>query len=140
MKMFIVDDEEVSLFITKRRLDLDGVAADKDIHTFLTATEALQALSTSKEDELPAVVLLDLSMPIMDGWQFLEALAPGMQNIRERCRIYILTSSLAASDEEKARENSMLAGFIHKPINNQSLGMLKSIGRDMADRAANNTI
>ena len=135
--MFIVDDEEVSLFITKRRLVLDGVAADKDIHTFLTATEALQALSASKEDELPAVVLLDLSMPIMDGWQFLDALAPSMQNIRERCRIYILTSSLAASDEEKARENSMLAGFIHKPINNQSLGMLKSIGRDMADKAAN---
>jgi CheY-like chemotaxis protein len=133
MKVFIVDDEEVSLFITKRIIVFGRLAEEKDVHTYLSASDALSTLSGCKIEELPDLVLLDLSMPIMDGWHFLDALASLRPAIREKCRIYILTSSLASSDQQRAAYNPMLSGLIHKPISLQSISMLIQSGNAGVD-------
>lgn len=125
MKIVIVDDEEVSLFITKRKLVLEGLALDKDIHTFLSGQEALEMLAACAEGEYPDIVLVDLSMPNMDGWQFLELLAQAGSGLADASRIYILTSSLAMEDRTRAREVSLLAGYILKPISAESIRMLR---------------
>ncbi|WP_224997761.1 response regulator [Cesiribacter sp. SM1] len=128
MKVFVVDDEEVSLFITKRLVVFGGLAAEKDVHTFLSAADALSTLTGCSDEALPGLVLLDLSMPVMDGWHFLDVLATLRPAIREKCRIYILTSSLASSDQHRAAHNSMLSGLIHKPISLESISMLIAAG------------
>lgn len=125
MKIVIVDDEEVSLFITKRKLVLEGLALDKDIHTFLSGQEALEMLAACAEGEYPDIVLVDLSMPNMDGWQFLELLAQAGSGLADASRIYILTSSLAMEDRTRARGVSLLAGYILKPISAESIRMLR---------------
>lgn len=121
MKIFIIDDEQVSIFIIKQKLILDGLAEDKDIFAFLSAKEALAALAQFSDVDLPAIILLDLNMPEMDGWMFLDALASLESGFREQCRIYVLTSSLALSDEAKSKRNTMITGYFHKPLSEENI-------------------
>lgn len=126
MKVFLIDDEKVHLFLTRKKLVSEGISEDKDIYSFLFAKEALSSLSECSEEELPDVVLLDINMPEMNGWQFLDAIAPFESRLKERCRIYIVTSSLTLSDETRATENPLVSGFIRKPISNVDLGKICS--------------
>jgi CheY-like chemotaxis protein len=64
---------------------------------------------------------LDLNMPVMDGWGFLDALAPHAPALQGRCRIYLLTSSLALGDREKASENALVQGIMHKPLEEEGI-------------------
>lgn len=116
MKVFIIDDEQVSLFLTQRMLVLEGGVKGNDIHTFLSGREALSVLSSCRQADYPDALLLDLDMPEMDGWQFLDALAPAEERFLKNCSIYILTSSLNPADEERAGQNPLISGFFEKPI------------------------
>lgn len=121
MKVFIIDDEQVHIFITLKKLVTQGLSEEKDIKTFLSAKDALTILYKCGNEDLPDIMLLDINMPEMSGWQFLEVIEPFKSRFKERCRIYILTSSLTKSDENRAQGNSLVAGFIRKPISNEEL-------------------
>ncbi|MCC9169018.1 response regulator [Pontibacter harenae] len=114
MKIFIIDDDDLNLFLTENLLALED--ATHEIKTFLSGTAALEALQTGGEAAVPDIIFLDLNMPVMDGWEFLEALAPLGPSISERCRIYVLTSSLSASDTTRSKEYALVSGLIHKPL------------------------
>lgn len=122
MKIFIVDDDQFSLFYTRYKLIAEGLS--DDIETFQFPEEAFQLLISGSADHIPDIILLDLNMPVMDGWQFLEALAPYWPNIRKKCRIYVLTSSLDAADEVKAKENPMVTAFFDKPIHAEDVEII----------------
>lgn len=125
MKVFIIDDEEVNNFLNRKKLVSEGLSEEEDIHSFLFAKDALRALSEGSEEDLPDIVLLDINMPEMDGWQFLDAIAPFKSRLK-KSRIYVLTSSLAFSDQTRAEENSMVAGFIRKPISTENIRVLSA--------------
>ncbi len=128
MKVFIIDDDDFSLFFTRYKLNAENLTAD--IHTFLWAEEALDALLECAPEDVPEVVLLDLNMPLMDGWQFLEALAPRWAVISKKCRIYILTSSLDSSDKSKADLNPMVSALFAKPIGSEEVSLLAAQYRE----------
>ena len=118
--MFIIDDEEISLFLTQRMLLHHFVGAD--IHPFISAEEALSSL---KEDvNHPEVILLDLNMPVMSGWEFLEGVGALGGEFRKECRIYVLTSSLDSSDEEAIKSHPLVSGLMHKPISIENIKLL----------------
>lgn len=114
MKTYLIDDDHIGTYLTEQLLRAEGLT--DSIHKFLSAEEGLEALLRDLPDALPQLVLLDLNMPLMDGWQFLEALAPYEAQLRDRCTIYILTSSLALTDLEKSRRYPLVAGLVHKPL------------------------
>lgn len=112
----LIDDNKVFQIVTKRMLEKfpDKIS---DILQFYNGKDALDFFikNKSNNDQLPDLVFLDLNMPILDGWGFLDEL----QKVRlsKHLKIYICTSSVSAVDTEKAKDYSLVDGYIVKPVN-----------------------
>jgi CheY-like chemotaxis protein len=114
MLTYLIDDDPISLYLAEQVLLYEGLQTD--IKMFGAAEDALNFLLPRLATELPKLLLLDLNMPLMDGWQFLDALAPYAAHLRSGCHLYILTSSLATADVVKVRQYDLVTAIIHKPI------------------------
>lgn len=124
MKIFVIDDEPVSIFLTRGMLKLEGFTTG--VETFMSAPEALQALIEREQENRPEVILLDLNMPEMDGWQFLDTLRMFEPGFMGAYKVYILTSSLDHSDLVRVQHYPDVAGYFHKPL---KLEDIQKIGR-----------
>lgn len=80
--------------------------------------DGIYALEDFKDPDvvLPELILLDINMPQMDGWQFLESLIELRPNFENETIIYVVTSSIANSDREKANSFDEISGFLSKPV------------------------
>lgn len=119
MLTYLIDDDTVSLFIAEQMLLQEGFLAP--ILAFTSAEEAWVYLRPRLVSEPPELIFLDLNMPMMDGWGFLDLLAPHAAALKGCCRIYLLTSSLALADTEKAQGHALVQGVIHKPLNEEAI-------------------
>lgn len=113
-KIYLVDDQPISNFITKKLLELEGFQGF--VKDFTDPTEAFNSVA---EDE-DALIFLDLNMPVMNGWEFLEAL----KNHNIFHRIVILTSSTSRIDKEKAKEYPNVIKYMVKPMNKKKFSEL----------------
>jgi CheY-like chemotaxis protein len=104
--------------------------AARAIITFEVALEALHYLEgmvlAEREDGFPDVILLDLHMNYMDGWGFLDRFSTFPPRYRKTTNIYILTSSLLASDREKATLHPDVEGYIEKPLRASDINFIIS--------------
>jgi len=106
-KVLLVDDDEVSNFITKIMLENAGVGA---VVVVLNGQEALEYL----EQERPDFIFLDIKMPVMDGWEFLEETkARGIDN---DINIALLSSSSHPEDIKKAGDYDHVIALMEKPL------------------------
>ena len=102
------------------------------VQTFLFPEEALQyfkngLFKTQRED--PGVVFLDINMPKMDGWEFLDEYETLDENIRSRWRVYILSSSINDEDQKRALANRHVVSYLVKPMQkNILLSIAASLG------------
>ena len=119
MLTYLIDDDTVSLFVAAQTLRLEGSLAP--IISFIGAEEAWAYLQSRLVSEPPEVIFLDLNMPMMNGWAFLDILAPHAAALKDRCHIYLLTSSLALADTAKAQDHALVQGIIHKPLDEDAI-------------------
>jgi len=109
--IFLVDDDPINNLINRRLLGKIGIG--NYIEEFLIAQEALEKIKQlPKEDSL--LIFLDINMPVLNGWEFLEkytALFPDRKD-----RIVILSSSIDYQDRKKAFEYPIVSGFLEKPL------------------------
>lgn len=118
--ILVVDDEDNWCFVIKRILQKAGVG--KEIFTAKNGLEALEKLKAfvSAGEKLPELIFLDLKMPVMDGFGFLEKATKTTELNLSQSQIFILTSSFLPKDKERA--NSFpIAGFISKPLTQEIL-------------------
>lgn len=117
----IVDDDEVFRMTAAHIIRKTSVG--RDVLVFENGQQAMDHLKTHNEeaDKLPDIILLDLNMPILDGWEFLEAYLPIKEQLAKKSTIYIVTSSIDKSDQEKAEKISTIKGYIVKPIRRENI-------------------
>jgi CheY-like chemotaxis protein len=112
----LVDDDDTYVYITKKIIEKSEQV--KEVRVFKNGLDAIDYLKQNINDtyELPDVIFLDLSMPIMDGWQFLDEFATMDSNNLKKIIIYICSSSISPHDFNRAKEISAVSDFIIKPI------------------------
>lgn len=115
MKIFLIDDNTIDLLISRKLLLKHD--SDLTVIEFNKAQEAIVALQNATESS-PDLVLLDLNMPGMNGWEFLEAVK---EQSYQPDRVFILTSSLDERDKAMATEYPSVKGYITKPLNTESI-------------------
>lgn len=124
MKTLIIDDDPISSCLTEMVLKLEGFT-DNTI-TFSSAEESLGYLTNDMGEDSPKVIFLDLNMPTMNGWQFLQALKPHESKISPGCAIYILSSSIDPAERHMAKDYGVVKGFISKPLTEQHLNDIRN--------------
>jgi CheY-like chemotaxis protein len=126
--ILLVDDDETSNFINKTIIELEEI--DMFIQVANDGIEALEFLtctgkfSEKSEYPQPGIILLDINMPRMNGWEFIEEYQKLPENQKGRIVLAMLTSSLDQGDIDKANKNKDLMGLISKPLNPEKLNTI----------------
>lgn len=117
----IIDDDEIYTFLLKKTLKKINVCNEIiEYINGLDGIEKIKALIEHQED-LPDLILLDINMPLLDGWEFLDEYKKLKQKIDKRISIYIVSSSISNTDIEKAKSHLEVIDFLTKPIEAQTL-------------------
>lgn len=117
----LIDDDDVFVFLTKKVIEETNLV--DLIKVFENGLDAINYLKQNKDnaESLPEIILLDLSMPIMNGWQFLDEFVSLNPNIGKKITIYICSSSISPDDVEKAKSINEVTDYIIKPITKDKL-------------------
>lgn len=121
----VIDDDQIYQIIVKKIIFKAGIF-DKALH-YENGYKALEELK-DPAIPLPALILLDINMPGMDGWEFLDNLKDHRPQLNQETKIYIVTSSIACGDRNKAEALTEVSGFISKPL---TVGKLREIGGEL---------
>jgi CheY-like chemotaxis protein len=121
--VLLVDDNDTDNFIHKRILELAGFS--KTIVVKNSGKSALEFLESNKD--IPGVVFLDINMPIVDGFVFLFEYDNFPEEVKQKCKIVILSSSDNKKDIDRIVDNEYVVHFITKPLSEESLEELKGI-------------
>ncbi len=115
-KLCIIDDDDLYKLLLKK--SIKNLGNNVDILTYSNGEEALLGLSAFKDspDLLPDLILLDINMPIMDGWEFMEKFVDVKKHLKKSITIFIASSSIAKQDLEKSKSFNEISGYIVKPI------------------------
>ena len=116
-KIMLIDDSEIDLKINTKILSLHF--QDSEIITCLSAEKGLSYLKKyiANTDELPDLILLDIQMPDMDGFDFLEVYKNFPTAITDHCSVVILSSTLDFGDIKRAEANRFVLKLLRKPLN-----------------------
>ena len=122
LKILIIDDDESVLLVERKILQRCGF--DQEIFTFKSSEAALKFLKEEDGDQ-KFLIMLDINMPVMNGWQFLNK----MEELGRAENIFVImvTSSIDRYDKEIAENYKSVIGFIEKPITTGNCLQIKDL-------------
>ncbi|MBL0310611.1 MAG: response regulator [Bacteroidetes bacterium] len=123
---YIIDDDKANNTLTRIMLEEAGL---NNLRQFRMAQEALDELKRVSDgkmtEEYPTVILLDINMPAMDGWEFMNQFRTFPAEFNSLPKIYLLTSSDYPGDIAKAKNYPEVLDFLGKPISEETAQKLK---------------
>ncbi|HXB44826.1 MAG TPA: response regulator [Puia sp.] len=122
----VVDDDIINNELC--RFVIEEVFPRADIETFTDPGKALVYIESTYIDiNAPdAVVLLDINMPTLSGWEFLEAFEQFDERVKEKLKVYMLSSSVDPLDSVRAKSNKYVLDYIEKPLTSERVKILAS--------------
>lgn len=121
----LIDDSDIDLFIKKRFLEVYRFS--KNLTSYKSAEEALEKLNSARPHTVPDVIFLDLNMPNLDGFGFLEGFNKLPDEVRDKSKIIVLTSSNSQKDRAQAFQYKNVVQFVTKPLRQADIDDLKKI-------------
>lgn len=121
LNVCIVDDDDVYQFTMK--ISLKSFTSVNKILAFFNGEEAMNFMldNLHTESELPDVIFLDINMPIIDGFQFMEEYAKIKPEVGKKITVFMVSSSVDPIDIERAKKISEISDYIIKPIRENQL-------------------
>ncbi|MEK6153158.1 response regulator [Flavobacteriaceae bacterium 3-367] len=122
----VIDDDPIFIYGTKRMMN--EVDFCEHILVYTNGLDALEGFKELKEQgaELPGVIFLDLNMPIMDGWDFLDDLGQLLQEDMAHITVYIISSSVDPRELNRVKDYKMVRNYVLKPLTPKDLDHVRT--------------
>ena len=119
--IWVIDDDPIYQIIVNKIIQKSELFSN--VSSFTNGKDAVDALKkTLENNEMPPnIILLDINMPIMDGWEFMDEMVLLKSKINELIQIYIVSSSIALEDKSKAKNYPEIIAYLSKPVNANDL-------------------
>ena len=123
----LIDDSKFDNIVNKRLLEMNDLA--EEISVCLNGVEAMDYWNKLSKEAIssrsfPEVIFLDINMPLMNGFEFLEAFGQLPASVSEEVKIIMLTSSINPEDEARSVKSKLVSRYLHKPLTVEKLAKL----------------
>ena len=125
LRTIIIDDDDIVTFLQKKIVSKSGL--DTDPLVFKDAYKALEFLEHEASQEEEYLIMLDINMPGMSGWEFLDHIKK--LPLDERLHVVMATSSIDRKDKREAANDPHVVDFIEKPLSARHCEKLKGISK-----------
>ncbi|QHL88460.1 response regulator [Nibribacter ruber] len=129
-KVLLIDDDEITLLLCEFIIEQNDFT--RQVLKLTNGKQGLDLFANYAEDleqglaiKAPSLVFLDLNMPVMNGWDFLEGFSQDYQALFPETRVVVLSSSIDPQDFLRARQYDFVADFLNKPLNDDSIQGLR---------------
>jgi len=123
--VMLIDDNEIDNLINQKMIEASNIS--QHIFTHTGARSAIEFLKNMEKitqvapEALPEVIFLDIDMPLMDGFQFLDEFDKLKDTTKKHCKIVMLTSSINPQDVNKSKKYDYVKKYINKPLSQENL-------------------
>ncbi|MBX2903748.1 MAG: response regulator [Chitinophagales bacterium] len=125
--ILLIDDDRAFNFLNEKIIEFEKFATKISSHVSpVEALEELKDIAQSNPPGFPDFIFLDINMPDMDGWEFMDNFRQLPAEVIAKTRVFILTSSLNPLDIEKSKTYEEIKGFASKPLTTEILNFIRS--------------
>ncbi|TAH42845.1 MAG: response regulator [Bacteroidetes bacterium] len=120
-RVLLIDDNDIDNFINERMITTNMFS--KTVIIKNSAESALQFLKENEGNDaaMPQLIFLDLNMPVIDGFGFLEEFEKLSEKVRKNAKVIVLSSSISPEDINRASTNQYVVKYVNKPLNEKYL-------------------